>query len=309
MNKYDAADRKMGKILDALEADGYREADSVRDECQRSDTEYRPELANIVSQIDKLLRAIPKRYVPETDVRGSSTDSERGLYIELGWDNHRLYNTGIPSARFEVTFLGDDRVRYHGMIHDGKKTTHEVKLSEGKLLKKAISEAKRFFKKWPESPKVDVEIDENTPMGRLLAERGASITNLESLDRAVSDVYYAARNMECSPYVSISKTNVPEIDEFAAEFRKEYAKIVKRLSGKYRHAVLAELFPLARTVYQMYLARDPRTRMHDHMFMECAEAADADVCWKCGSFGEVSASKHKKYRKMCAKCSDLLVYA
>ena len=274
MDKYDKADRKITRILDALKADGYREAHAIRYECDRNDTEYRPDLANIVSSIDKFLRAVPKRYVPETDVRGSSTDSESGLYIELGWDNHAFHGmSSIPSARLEVTFLDDDRVRYNGMISHDKNTTHDVKLREGRLLEQAISETKKFFKKWPESPKVDIRIDESTPVGRILAEHGAVITNLESLDRAVCDVYYASKRMRHDTYIHIPKTNVPEIDEFAANFRKEYAKLTKRLSGKYRNAVLAELFPLARKMREMYFADNPRSGRNDYIFHECAKAA------------------------------------
>ena len=115
--------------------------------------------------------------------------------------------------------------------------------------------------------------------------------------------------------------------------RKEYASLAGRVAAKYKRAVLAELFPLARTVYRMCLdhGRDARVHsrvfqecakawrpsgwcltakpVHSRVFQECAKAADADVCWKCGSLESVFWSKHEKYRKMCTGCFDALVYA
>ena len=305
MDEYDRADKKANRLLDNLKADGFREAGLLRWEYNRNNIEDRPRVAGIITQIDKFLRSVPRMYAPKTYVNGSTADSDSGLAVSLDWSNHALDRI-VPRARFEVTFMSECRVRYHGMIYADKNVKHEVRLTEGRLLDQAITEAKKFFKKWPESPKVDVVIDANTPLGRILSERNAVITNLESLDRAVADAYYATDRMK--PNVPrISKTGVPELDEFAADFKKEYEKMAKRLSKKYRQAVLVELFPLARQLYRMRLDLKPHTRRPHHIFQDCAEAVDADVCWKCCSLGGTTKFDNKEYRRLCQTCLNSMI--
>ena len=285
---------------------GFFLIDRVRDSGHRCEAERMLELytsstdasVKSLAQAAEFFGRVPHAYAPRPRIstRPNHKQHECGDSFEVAWRG------GYPLlprlADMVIVFHGGAGVEYHAHI-DGASGADESAVQpfppdrrkrdfgrdyrdggDGMSVGAAVGAFGRFMANRPKSPRVDASVDRDTRLGRLLQKYGAdsdSLGNLEGLELAVHDAYFAVRRASGELPIQVPKTDIDELAELGRRLRSEWDAAVHRVAAEWARGMLAELCPLAHTLYTTYpkYMRELDTVIPAGIFRECEAAAQS----------------------------------